>query len=155
MEKLKNVLREAWNRRGAAIAQMKGEVEQAQYFTGEARRQKADAECKTETLSRRLNNLSNAVWNIFCASDGTLESFLKDGAFSVRKEYGEDDQPTGRWEVVTARCYLGGCDMDVVPFATQREASLFAAVLTSTGYRPSENRACSECYSEYMEAMEG
>lgn len=62
-------------------------------------------------------------------------------------------QPTedGRtWETVTATCCLGGCDMDVFTFRTQRDALLFSALLEAEGYRPRHNTACPECYAEYV-----
>lgn len=54
------------------------------------------------------------------------------------------------WETVTEMCCLGGCDMGVYTFPTERDALLFAALLKAVGYRPSHNTACSSCYAEYM-----
>lgn len=60
------------------------------------------------------------------------------------------------WETVTSFCCLGGCDMDVYPFPSERDALLFAALLKAVGYQPPHNVACAECYQEYMsEQLEG
>lgn len=60
------------------------------------------------------------------------------------------------WETVTGFCCLGGCDMDVYRFQSERDALLFAALLKAVGYQPPHNVACAECYREYMsEQTEG
>lgn len=60
------------------------------------------------------------------------------------------------WETVTGFCCLGGCDMDVYPFQSERDALLFAALLKEIGYQPPHNIACAECYQEFMsEQTEG
>lgn len=60
------------------------------------------------------------------------------------------------WEAVTSFCCLGGCDMDVYSFPSERDALLFAALLKAVGYQPPHNVACAECYQEYMsEQLEG
>ncbi len=57
---------------------------------------------------------------------------------------------TGSWETVTGFCCLGGCDMDVYPFQTERDALLFSTLLKVVGYQPPHNIACSDCYQEYI-----
>ena len=60
------------------------------------------------------------------------------------------------WETVTSFCCLGGCDMDVYSFPSERDTLLFAALLKAVGYQPPHNVACAECYQEYMsEQLEG
>ena len=60
------------------------------------------------------------------------------------------------WETVTGFCCLGGCDMDVYRFQSERDALLFAVLLKAVGYQPPHNIACAECYKEYMsEQFEG
>ena len=54
------------------------------------------------------------------------------------------------WETVTEHRCLGGCDMGVYTFSTERDALLFAALLQAAGYRPPHNIACSACYAEYQ-----
>ena len=54
------------------------------------------------------------------------------------------------WETVTGFCCLGGCDMDVYRFQSERDALLFAVLLKAVGYQPLHNIACAECYLEYM-----
>ena len=56
------------------------------------------------------------------------------------------------WETVTGFCCLGGCDMDVYRFQSERDALLFAVLLKAVGYQPPHNIACAECYQEYMSA---
>ena len=53
------------------------------------------------------------------------------------------------WEAVTEHCCLGGCDMGVYTFPTERDALLFAALLQAIGYHPPHNIACPACYAEY------
>ena len=60
------------------------------------------------------------------------------------------------WETVTGFCCLGGCDMDVYRFQSERDALLFAVLLKVVGYQPPHNIACAECYQEYMsEQLQG
>lgn len=54
------------------------------------------------------------------------------------------------WEVVTAHCCLGGCDLDAYTFPTERDARLYSALLKAVGYHTPNNRACPACYAEYM-----
>lgn len=54
------------------------------------------------------------------------------------------------WEVVTAHCCLGGCDLDVYTFPTERDAQLYSALLKAVGHHVPNNRACPTCYAEYM-----
>ena len=54
------------------------------------------------------------------------------------------------WEVVTAHCCLGGCDLDVYTFPTERDAQLYSALLKAVGHHAPNNRACPACYAEYM-----
>lgn len=80
---------------------------------------------------------------------GTLneseEQLRKTARFQVRKtESGTE------WEVVTGYCCLGGCDMDVRTFPSERDALLFAHLLIDVGYQSPHNVACSACYAEYM-----
>ena len=61
----------------------------------------------------------------------------------------EAEAGTG-WDVVTDHCCLGGCDMNVRAFRTERDALLFARLLKAVDYRPSHNIACPACYEEHM-----
>lgn len=54
-----------------------------------------------------------------------------------------------RWEVVTEHCCLGGCDMGVYTFSQERDALLFAALLSAIDYKPPHNIACPACYAVY------
>lgn len=53
------------------------------------------------------------------------------------------------WEAVTEQCCLGGCDMGVYSFSTEREALVFSALLEVLGYRPNHRTACPTCYAEF------
>lgn len=59
------------------------------------------------------------------------------------------------WEAVTGFCCLGGCDMDVYSFPSERDAMLFLALLGAVDYQPPHNIACEECYQEYMSEQIG
>lgn len=50
---------------------------------------------------------------------------------------------------MTEYCCLGGCDMGIYSFDRERDALLFAALLSALGHKPSHNTACSACYAEY------
>lgn len=73
------------------------------------------------------------------------EELRKASRFSVRRS-----ESSPGWETVTSFCCLGGCDMDVYSFPSERDALLFAELLKAVGYQPPHNVACAECYQEYM-----
>lgn len=54
------------------------------------------------------------------------------------------------WETVTGFCCLGGCDMDVYSFQSERDALLFSVLLKVVGYQAPHNTACPTCYKEYI-----
>lgn len=54
------------------------------------------------------------------------------------------------WEAVTDHCCLGGCDLNVYDFPSERDALLFARLLDVVGYRSPHNIACPACYEEHM-----
>lgn len=56
---------------------------------------------------------------------------------------------------VTGFCCLGGCEMDVYPFQSERDALLFSVLLKEIGYQPPHNIACEKCYQEYMSEQIG
>ena len=59
------------------------------------------------------------------------------------------------WETVTGFCCLGGCDMDVYLFQSERDARLFLTLLGAVNYQPPHNIACEECYQEYISEQIG
>ena len=68
----------------------------------------------------------------------------------------QEDESGAGWETVTGFCCLGGCDMDVYPFQSERDALLFSVLLNVVGYQPPHNIACAECYQEYIsEQLQG
>lgn len=93
-------------------------------------------------LEQRPAELRDVISAILNETDEQLRSSLR---FHVR----ETASGTG-WEVVTDHCCLGGCDMNVRTFQTERDALLFARLLRAVGYRPPHNIACPACYAEQM-----
>ena len=87
-------------------------------------------------------NLPERFCSVLKKSDDQLRQTLR---FCVQRS--EDGMA---WETVTQHCCLGGCDMDVYTFPTERDALLFAALLQAAGYHPPHNIACSSCYVEYQ-----
>lgn len=82
-----------------------------------------------------------------------LAGILKQPDDQIRRSARYAVQPTEdglAWETVTEMCCLGGCDMGVYTFPTERDALLFSALLGAFGYCPPHNTACSDCYAEYM-----
>ncbi len=75
----------------------------------------------------------------------TKEQLRAVSRFPVRKSETGDS-----WETVTGFCCLGGCDMDIYPFPSERDALLFSVMLKEIGYRPPHNVACHACCEEYM-----
>lgn len=59
-----------------------------------------------------------------------------------------------RWAVVREHCVFCGCTLETVPFRTERDALLYAALLQAAEYRPKNSLSCSRCYSEYLESTE-
>lgn len=68
---------------------------------------------------------------------------------AVRFQTREKEVGTG-WEVVTGYCCLGGCDMDIRTFSSERDALLFTCLLNAVDYHAPHNIACAACYAEYM-----
>lgn len=98
---------------------------------------------KSDTgFQRKLQGLREVFAEVLEKSDDQLR---QDTRFDVQES---GDGPG--WEVVTAHCCLGGCDMDIYPFAQERDALIFAGLLTATDYKPTHNTACPTCYAEYM-----
>lgn len=77
-----------------------------------------------------------------------MEQLGRAARFHVREA-----EPGPGWEVVTDHCCLGGCDMNVYTFQSERDALLFARLLKAVGYRPPHNIACPACY--YVLVKEG
>lgn len=94
-------------------------------------------------LRQKPYKLRGAIAALFALSDKSLRATVR---FPIWKAL------TGSgWEVVTDYCCLGGCDMDVYSFRTEREALLYTALLNAVGYQPMHNIACRACYEEYEE----
>jgi len=86
--------------------------------------------------------MRDKIYQVFCTP---VEQLREPSGFLARRT----ENGTG-WETVTGFCCLGGCDMDVYSFQSERDALLFAALLKTVGYQAPHNIACSACYQEYM-----
>ncbi len=86
--------------------------------------------------------MRDEIYQVLCMP---VEQLRETSKFPVRRT----ESGTG-WETVTGFCCLGGCDMDVYPFPSERDALLFSVLLKTIGYQPAHNIACSACYKEYM-----
>lgn len=93
-------------------------------------------------LQQRPQKLRDVISEILLLTEEQLRTV---SGFSVQKSKTGDN-----WETVTGFCCLGGCDMDVYPFQSERDALLFSVLLKEIGYQPPHNMACSSCYNEYM-----
>ena len=93
-------------------------------------------------LEQRPMELRDTIAAILNAPADQLRSAVR---FHVREA-----EPGPGWEVVTDHCCLGGCDLSVYGFPSERDALLFARLLDAVGYRSPHNIACSACYEEYM-----
>ncbi|KPV42671.1 hypothetical protein [Alicyclobacillus ferrooxydans] len=58
------------------------------------------------------------------------------------------DEESGRWNVQTSTCSLGGCDI-CEEFETQEDAHSRAAQLAATKHEL-DRHACEDCYQEYV-----
>lgn len=93
-------------------------------------------------LERKPMELRDTIAGILRESNEQLRSAAR---FQVWKA-----ETVSGWEVVTDHCCLGGCDLNVCSFLSERDALLFARLLDAVGYRPPHNIACPACYEEYM-----
>lgn len=93
-------------------------------------------------LEQRPTELRDTIAAILNEPGDQLRSAVR---FHVREA-----EPGPGWEVVTDHCCLGGCDLNVYDFPSERDALLFARLLDVVGYRPSHNIACPACYEEHM-----
>jgi len=86
--------------------------------------------------------MRDKIYQVLCMP---VEQLRKASRFSVQRT--EDG---AGWETVTGFCCLGGCDMDVYSFQSERDALLFSVLLKAVGYQPPHNIACADCYSEFL-----
>ncbi len=99
-------------------------------------------------LQQRPQELRDDIYHTLCMSDAQLREISR---FPVQKS-----ETGAGWETVTGFCCLGGCDMDVYPLQSERDALLFSVLLKLIGYQAPHNLACPACYAEYMsEKTEG
>ena len=109
--------------------------------------QLAQTRAEKYELERKPFDLRDAIAGILNKPEEQLRGSAR---FPVWKaESGTD------WEVVTGHCCLGGCDMDVCSFQSERDALLFSCLLDAVGYHAPHNIACPACYAEYMKDLTG
>lgn len=106
-----------------------------------AQAQLMEARAEITALRRQKGDLRPALARVLKKTDEELRASVYCAV--------QPAENTCEWETVTERCCLGGCDMGVYTFPTEREALVFAALLEAIGYRPDHNTACSSCYAEY------
>lgn len=93
-------------------------------------------------LERKPVELRDTIAGILKESDEQLRSAAR---FQARKA-----EPDSSWEIVTDHCCLGGCDLNVYAFSSERDALLFSRLLDAVGYHSPHNIACPDCYEEHM-----
>ena len=119
-------------------------------------RELEDARSRAWSLNALLQETNGRIWKQAQKSQKLRDEFAKlltlsDDALESRAQYTvRKTEGNAQWEVVTAHCCLGGCDLGVYTFPTERDALLFAALLQAAGYCPSHNIACPACYVEYQ-----
>ena len=101
---------------------------------------------KVRADNTELQMQKNSFPSLFGAVLEKTDAQLRQEArFHVQRS--EDGMP---WEVVTEHCCLGGCDLSVYTFPTERDALLFSGLLQAAEYRTPHNIACPACYAEYL-----
>ena len=103
--------------------------------------QLVESRAEIAALRRQKGDLRPALARVLKKTDEELRAYRYCTVQPVEDAH--------EWEAVTEQCCLGGCDMGVYTFPTEREALVFAALLEAVGYRPDHNTACSSCYAEY------
>ena len=107
-----------------------------------AQAQLIEARAEITALRQQKGELRPILAHVLRKTDGELRASIR---YAV-----QHTQDTDEWEAVTEQCYLGGCDMGVYTFPTERDALIFLALLEAAGYRPGPNKACPQCFAEYM-----
>lgn len=64
------------------------------------------------------------------------------------------DEVTGKWLLPQEICQLGGCDTEILSFASEDDARKMAINLTKQGKRVKVGFPCDNCYNEYKEMNE-
>lgn len=117
----------------------------------------AKAKATDDALSVLLSVLSKSTEDLA----STELRFAVIPAEADESEFVFDDEPgeaaaeaalqsaSGKWDVVTGYCQLGGCEF-TTSFEDRRSALIYAATMTLLGQRPSTNTACNRCYAEYI-----
>lgn len=107
-----------------------------------AQAQLIEARAEITALRRQKDDLRPSLARVLKKTDEELRASIRCAV--------QPAEDTREWEAVTEQCCLGGCDMGIYAFSTEREALLFSALLEAAGYRPDHNTACSSCYDEYI-----
>lgn len=128
--------------RGPALTQYEAELKKSQNRICGLEALLEETQKENRRLKGRLEHQRAFIAPLLQKSDAELRD--------TSAYYCAPSKDGRHWEVVTEYCCLGGCDMGIYPFERERDALLFAALLTALGHKPSHNTACSDCYAEYM-----
>ena len=126
----------------AEIFQLRQELEKSRRDVNYLKFQLTKTRADKFELEQRPTELRDTIAAILNDPVGTLKNAVR---FHVRPA-----EPGSGWEVVTNHCCLGGCDMNVYTFQSERDALLFARLLKAVNYQPPSNIACPACYEEHM-----
>ena len=129
--------------RRSELESVRKQLHRAKLRTAHLENQFQAAQRRIQTLSLSAERLSVEFARILTASDADLKP---EPRFVVQESAGG-----AGWETVTARCCLGGCDMECFIFPSRRDALLFAALLKAIGFEPPKDIACPSCYQEYLQ----
>lgn len=124
------------------VFSLRRELEEKQRDNRYLQFQLAKTRSEKYELERKPFDLRDIMAGVFSKSE---EHLRKTARFQIRKT-----ESGTTWEVVTGYCCLGGCDMDVRVFPSERDALVFAHLLNDVGYQAPHNIACPACYAEYM-----
>lgn len=113
----------------------KGELDSLHLQLTEVQEELYDLQCRPQ-------DWKFFIYELFCMPDEQLRENTQSPVQHSRTGKG--------WETVTGFCCLGGCDIDVYSFQSEREALLFSAILKTIGYQAPHNVSCPACYENYM-----
>ncbi|RKJ42514.1 hypothetical protein D7X33_35580, partial [Butyricicoccus sp. 1XD8-22] len=108
------------------------------------------------SLKNEIDSLKKLATDSSNAKDAVIEAFQiiadeeKLKSFQLNFDITFDDE-SKKWAVITEYCQLGGCEIGSIPFKNELEAKHKAIELTLKNEKPTSSRACSSCYSEYLE----
>lgn len=97
-------------------------------------------------LEQKPRELRDAIAAILNERDDVLRSTARFHVQAAKSGSG--------WEVVTEHCCFGGCNMGIHTFPTERDALVYARLLSAVGYQEPHNLVCPACHQEFMKSTE-